>query len=143
MSRAKTPEEDAWALRFGRWLRVWRDRRGLSQEELSARLPGAGQQAVSKYELGESAPTAFHLVAIISELRVDPIELMIDLGPGSLLLDYRQDTSLTAMNTQLDDHASRSLPTPVDEELNALIALLEQPERRRVADFMRQLIKGR
>ena len=143
MSRERIPEEKAWTLRFGVWLEARRERRGLTQEELVDRLFGAGQQAVSKYELGISAPTAFHLIALISELRIDPIELLIDLGPDPARLTYQADERSPPRLVEMDAPVTPALPTQVDEELEALLALLDQLERRRVADFVRQLIRGR
>ncbi len=50
-------------------LRLWRERRGLSQREL-ARLCGLSGTQINKYENGPSDPTASSLVAIADQLGI-------------------------------------------------------------------------
>ena len=57
-------------------LRDWREKRGLSQEELSERL-SVSRQAIAKWESGQSMPDVEHLLALSQALRVSVDRLLV------------------------------------------------------------------
>lgn len=71
----KLPAMSDPLLEFGRRLRTYRDRRGLTQPEL-ARAIGVHAVTIAKWEGGSQEPSGSNLVALCAVLRVSPNVLM-------------------------------------------------------------------
>ena len=74
----KKPEDNfAWHKACGEALYKWRIKRGLSQQGLADRTSATRGQ-ISKYELGNAAPRAEHLIEITQALQIT----LFDLSPN-------------------------------------------------------------
>lgn len=71
----KKPEDNAdWHSAVGAAIYKWRQKRGLSQQGLADRTSATRGQ-VSKYELGNAAPKAEHLIEIAQALQITIFDL--------------------------------------------------------------------
>lgn len=73
---------------FGPRLREFREKRGLSQQELSQAV-GAHWTQISRYERGLQLPTADRIVALSRVLRVTPNALLLGERNGDEKLEFK------------------------------------------------------
>lgn len=88
MGEKKITAEDKLRRRqFGAWIQHQRNKKGITQTELSVQL-GAGSQIISSYETGQRAIARKHIPDLIDILDVDPRQFALRYLKAEFYLIY-------------------------------------------------------
>jgi transcriptional regulator with XRE-family HTH domain len=118
---------------LGRNIRLYRDRVGLSQEALAARV-GLSKSAIGLIEVGKSWPIHDNLVAIAEVLQTTDRELLATGNP--VVLKPTPEEALEVIREALKNtqpaKAPEPAPAPLSPTLERVAALLENDQIRSV-----------